>query len=255
MEREVQQQFGAVASNYIASAVHARGIDLPILIEAIEPGGHEHVLDLGTAVGHTAFALAPHVREVIGLDLTTEMLGHARRLAGERGHTNASFARADVTHLPIADSSFDVVTSRFSAHHYARPDLVVREIARVLKPGGRFVLVDTIAPEDSALDTFINAIELLRDRSHVRDHTIAQWQSMLAAVGLVSEVIFTWDLALDVADWLARMQTPPQAAAMIETLLAEAPPAAREAFHVDRSGAKSFCLKAAIIRARHAGPR
>jgi SAM-dependent methyltransferase len=248
VDREIQQQFGAVAANYVTSAVHAQGSDLPILVAATGARGDELALDLGTAVGHTAFALAPKVGRVIGVDLTAEMLALARRLAAERRIANAAFVRADVTVLPFLDRAFDLVTSRYSAHHYAHPERMAREVARVLRPGGHFVLADTVAPEDPALDTFINAVELLRDRSHVRDHTVRQWQGLLADAGLTSEVVHAWDLRLDFADWVARMHTPLNAVALLRSLLLDAPSAAREAFHIDPTGPLSFCLKGAIIR-------
>jgi ubiquinone/menaquinone biosynthesis C-methylase UbiE len=250
LDREIQQQFGAVAERYVASAVHARGVDLPILVEAAALRSDEQALDLGTAVGHTAFALASRARSVVGVDLTAEMLGHASRLARERAIANVRFARADVSHLPFPDASFDVVTSRLSAHHYAHPEEVVAEVARVLRPGGRFVLSDTVAPDDAFLDTFINAVELLRDRSHVRDQSIRQWQAMLAGVGLAGEMVFAWDIALDFEEWVQRMNTPPVAVAMLRSLLLEAPPAAREAFQIVDRPTLSFVLKGAIVRAR-----
>jgi SAM-dependent methyltransferase len=253
VEQEVQRQFGAVARNYVVSAVHARGADLGKLVEAAALRGDERALDLGTAVGHTAFALAPHVAAVVGVDLTSEMLGHAQALAAERGIGNVCFARADVAHLPFADASFDRVTSRYSAHHYPQPGQVVREVARVLRPDGHFLLADTVAPEDPALDTFINAIELLRDRSHVRDYTVSQWQARLAEAGLASEVVYRWDVLLDFADWVARMQTPAPAVGMLRTLLAEAPAAARAAFQIQIAEPARFCLKGVIIRAARSG--
>jgi ubiquinone/menaquinone biosynthesis C-methylase UbiE len=252
MDREIQQQFGAVAERYVVSAVHARGVDLPILVEAAALRPDEQALDLGTAVGHTAFALAPRARSVIGVDLTAEMLAHATRLARERVIDNVCFAQADVRELPFPDAAFDVVTSRLSAHHYAHPERVVGEVARVLRPGGRFILSDTVAPDDAFLDTFINTVELLRDRSHVRDHTIRQWQAMLADAGLTSEVVFAWDIALDFDEWVQRMNTPVIAVTMLRSLLTEAPPAARAMFQVGGQRTISFALKAAIIRAwRH----
>jgi ubiquinone/menaquinone biosynthesis C-methylase UbiE len=249
LDREVQQQFGAVAANYVASAVHARGADLAELVRASALRGDELVLDLGTAVGHTALAVAPRARRVIGVDLTAEMLGLAGRLAAERGVANVSFARADVSQLPFPAASFDLVTSRYSAHHYAQPDRMAQEVARVLRPGGRFVLADTVAPADYALDTFINTVELLRDRSHVRDHTVKQWQTMLSQAGLQSAVVYEWDVVLDFDDWVARMKTPPNAVAMLRSLLNEAPPAARETFQIRDDGRLSFSLKGVIIRA------
>jgi SAM-dependent methyltransferase len=249
LDREVQQQFGAVAANYVASAVHARGTDLAELVRASALRGDELVLDLGTAVGHTALAVAPRARRVIGVDLTSEMLALAGRLAAERGAANVSFARADVSQLPFPAASFDLVTSRYSAHHYAQPDRMANEVARVLRPGGRFVLADTVAPTDYALDTFINTVELLRDRSHVRDHSVAQWQTMLSQAGLQSAVVYEWDVVLDFDDWVARMKTPSNAVAMLRSLLSEAPPAARETFQIRDDGRLSFSLKGAIIRA------
>jgi SAM-dependent methyltransferase len=255
VDQEVQQQFGAVAANYVSSATHARGADLAILVEAIRARGDEDALDLGTAVGHTAFAVAPHVRRVVGIDLTAEMLGHARRLAAERGVANVRFVRGDVADLPFPDARFDVVTSRYSAHHYGDPGQVLREVARVLRPGGRFVLADTVAPEQPALDTFINAVELLRDRSHVRDHRVSEWQAAFAAAGLSPELVHTWDVELDFADWVARMRTPPNAVELLRILLTEAPADARRTFGVRIDGPLSFCLKGAIIRgARADGP-
>lgn len=251
MDHEVQQQFGAVAANYVASAVHARGPDLPRLIEAAELTGDEVVLDLGTAVGHTAFAFAPHVARVTGLDLTPEMLAQARRLAAERAIGNVSFVRGNVADLPFDRASFDLVTSRYSAHHYADPRQVAWEVARVLRPKGRFILADTVAPDDPALDTFINAVELLRDRSHVRDHTVRQWRQMLADAGLASEVYNGWDLDLEFDDWVARMRTPPDAVTMLRTMLAEAPAAARDAFRIRAGDRLVFSLKCVIVRAWH----
>jgi SAM-dependent methyltransferase len=249
MEREIQQQFGAVAEKYVASALHARGEDLPVLLDTAAPTGAERALDLGTAVGHTALALAPRVGHVIGVDLTAEMLDRAARLALEREIANASFVRADVSQLPISSASIDLVTSRYSAHHYANPGEAAAEIARVLRPGGRLVLGDIVSPPEPALDTFINAVELLRDRSHVRDYTVDQWLSFLAGAGLHAEVVYRWDLRLDFAEWVERMRTPPLAVDMLRTLLLEAPPEAKEAFQIDLTGPLSFCLKGAIIRA------
>jgi SAM-dependent methyltransferase len=255
IEDEIQRQFGAVAQNYLTSPVHARGPDLPILIEAAGIEGSEEALDLGTAVGHTALALAPLVRRVVGVDLTAEMLTEAARLAARRQVGNLVLVRADVADLPFARASFDLVTSRYSAHHYPDPQEAMQEVARVLRPGGRFILADTIAPDEPALDTFINAVELLRDRSHVRDHTIGQWRAMLAAAGLASDVYYGWDVELEFDEWVARMQTPPDAVAVLRRMLVEAPSAARSAFHIRGRDRLRFCLKGVIIRAWHAHPR
>jgi SAM-dependent methyltransferase len=250
VDREIQQQFGAVAEKYVTSAVHARGEDLAVLLDAAAPRTSDRALDLGTAVGHTALALAPRVARVTGVDLTAEMLARASRLARERAIRNLALARADVSALPFKDATFDLITSRYSAHHYTSPAQVAYEVARVLKPGGRFVLGDTVSPEEPALDTFINAVELLRDRSHVRDYTIAQWRALLEGVGLAVDIVHTWYLRLDFAEWVERMETPRQAVDMLRLLLREAPADAKRAFQIEVAEPMAFSLKGAIIRAQ-----
>ncbi len=245
----VQNQFGAVAANYATSAVHVGGPDLKAMLAALELRGNEQVLDAGCGAGHTALAFAPLVGEVVGLDLTIAMLAQARRLAQERGLANTRFERGDVEALAYPAASFDIVTSRYSAHHYPRPEAALHEFARVLKPGGALLLVDVVSPVAPASDTFLNAIELLRDPSHVRDHTTDQWISMAAGAGLRAEVVGTWPLRLEFESWVARMNTPFLAITQIRTLIDGAPHEVRESLAIT-DGDYSFSVPTALLRAR-----
>lgn len=244
----VRGQFGAVAAAYATSAVHSSGPDLHALVEAATLTGAEQVLDMGCGAGHTALAVAPLAANVVAVDLTPQMLGVAEALAAERGVTNITFRLADVSALPFENERFDVVTCRFSAHHYANPAKAVQEAARVLRPGGRFLLVDTIAPQDPALDTFYQAAELLRDISHVRNWRAAEWNAMLSAAGLRSETLFEMMLDLDGASWVTRMQTPPAQVAAIHTLFAAAPPAAKEFFKLKLGDGWGWSIPVALVR-------
>ncbi len=172
--RDVREQFGRHAELYATSAVHARGEDLQVVVRFAEPGKGDVALDVSTGAGHTAMALAPYVARVVATDLTAQMLVVAGRLARERGFRNVVFQEADVRALPFPDGTFHIVTCRTAAHHY--PDLLgpVREMARVLRPGGRLVVSDTVSPPDEVADRFLNAVEVLRDPTHVRDWT---WRS------------------------------------------------------------------------------
>ena len=243
----VERQFSQVAEHYRTSAVHAAGEDLARLVEAAALSGQETVLDAGSGAGHTALAVAPYAARVTSVDLSASMLAQGRRLALERGLGNVHFEVGDVEALTFADGSFDVVTSRYSAHHWPHPQVALREIHRVLRPGGRFVLSDIVSYDDFTADTHLQAIELLRDPSHVRDHTAAQWLAMLAERGFAAQVIFTWGVRLQFDNWVERMATPAPAVAMLRTLLANAPAEVRARLQVEEDD--SFTLQGALITA------
>jgi SAM-dependent methyltransferase len=248
VKASVQQQFGNVAANYATSAVHASGEDLNRMVRLAELIGDEQVLDAGCGAGHTALAFAPHVAHVIAYDLTASMLEQVERLATERHISNLTTHRGDVEALPFDDASFDVVVSRYSAHHWPHPARALAEFRRVLKPNGQFILSDIVAEKDPTLDTFLQAVELLRDPSHVRDHSISQWIVMLDNAGFTSEVLFTWQLPLDFDSWVARMATPAASVSIIKTLFDGAPSEVRHAMDVQSN--YRFQIPGALFRGR-----
>lgn len=249
----VQRQFGAVAAAYATSAVHASGPDLAALVEAAALTGREHVLDLGCGAGHTARAVAPRAAHVTAVDVTPEMLAVAAGLARDRGLQNVELRHADVAALPFEDARFDLVTSRFSAHHYGDPARALAEAARVLRPGGRFLLIDTVAPEDAALDTFYNAVEYLRDDSHVRNWRISEWRRLFAGAGFTAEVLLDHTIDLDGPSWVQRSQTQPDRVAAIRTVFAQASPAARTAFAVRAGEDWGWRIPAVLLQAHLRG--
>lgn len=245
LKNAVQEQFGRVAAKYLTSAVHAQGEDLPVMVEAANLKGDERVLDAGCGAGHTAASFAPHVGEVVALDFTATMLNQVEVLAEERALTNLSTKLGDVEKLPFADSSFDLVVSRYSAHHWARPGKALHEFLRVLRAGGQFILSDVLGFSDPVCDTYLNAIEVLRDPSHVRDYTLEEWSNCFAAAGFNLEVVLPYRIFLHFEEWTERMETPEVNRAAIRALYNASPEEVREALQIDDRGHSFQC---AVVR-------
>lgn len=145
--------------------------------EFARPRGDERALDVGTGAGALALALAPLVGEVVGLDPVPELL----ELARERSAPNTEFVGGDGTALPFADGEFDFSGTHRTLHHVARPDLVVAELARVTRPGGRVLVVDQLAPADAAEAAVLHEFETVRDSSHQRLLTEAELKGLFGA--------------------------------------------------------------------------
>ena len=229
--KDARAQFGKTAAAYVTSTTHASGADLERLIALAAPLPGERALDVGCGVGHTLRRIAPLVAFAVGADATFEMMQAGRESVVTA--PNAAFAQSDANALPFADASFDLATCRLAAHHFTDVAAAFRDVRRVLRPGGRFVLVDNYAPDDPALDTFINEVEKLRDASHVRNHTIAGWRELLEGAGFRTSIesdLMTTKISTE--GWLERSQTPADRAEEVRRRLRDASAAARDAFQI-----------------------
>jgi ubiquinone/menaquinone biosynthesis C-methylase UbiE len=166
MQDATRERFGKTADR-IAALQDARADELEAkVVRFVRPSGDERALDSGSGAGALAFALAPHVREVVAVDLVPELLEQGRK-RGEQ-FPNVTFVEGDATALPFEPYSFDLAGSLRTLHHIARPELAVAELARVTRPGGRVLVVDQIAPVDPVAAAELNAFERARDPSHAR---------------------------------------------------------------------------------------
>ena len=241
----VVQQFGGTAAAYATSAVHAQGADLQTLRTLAAEANQPRVLDLGCGAGHASFAVAPCARTVTAYDLSAQMLDVVRAGAVERGLANIETRQGRAEILPFADASFELVLTRFSAHHWMDVDAALAEVRRVLAPGGRFVVIDIVAPESPLHDTTLQAVELLRDASHVRDYRGTEWQRMLVLAGFACECRSRWKLVMQFDEWVARMRTPPERVLAIRSLWASAPEETAAYFALQEDD--SFAIDAALL--------
>ncbi len=236
-----QQEFAAAhygprAADYVTSAVHAAGPDLDRMEALLRGRGAGVVLDLGCGGGHVSYRAAPHAGRVVAVDVTAEMLAQVRAQAAARGLKNIETCKAAAENLPFAEGSFDVVLSRFSAHHWQDLGAGLREARRVLKPGGMALFTDTLTPAAAGLDSFLQAMELLRDPSHMRNYSLAEWSAALGAAGFGVREAHMHQLPLEFASWIARTRTPEVMAAAIRALQQGAPDAVKARFAIGPDG-------------------
>jgi ubiquinone/menaquinone biosynthesis C-methylase UbiE len=147
----------------------------------LEPAGTERALDVGTGAGALALALAPLVKDVVGADVVPELLAEGRKRAPE----NVQFIEADAGELPFGPASFDIVTCARTLHHVPRPELVLAEMCRVLRPGGLTLVVDQLAPGDPLAAIELNRFEQARDPSTTRILADVDLRGLFDSNGLV----------------------------------------------------------------------
>ncbi len=214
--------------------MHARGESLARLVELTEPKAHWRVLDVATGAGHTAFAFAPHVAKVTATDITDAMLAEAKKLAAARGLGNVKTVPANAEDLPFPDVSFDLVTCRLAAHHFADVAAFAAEAYRVLMPNGLLAVVDGISPDQhifpalSAEDArhltkVYNAFEKLRDPSHGHYLSLTEWGDVLGKAGFEIVAAEHLDQDVEFGPWVARMRCDEATVARLEDMLREEP--------------------------------
>lgn len=235
-EAHVARRFGATAQAYVESAVHAQGADLQALAALLEAAAPARLLDLGCGGGHVSFTAAPFCGQVTACDLSDGMLDAVAAEAGRRGLANIATRQGSAEHLPFEDESFDMVVSRYSAHHWRSVAAGLGEARRVLKPRGRAVFTDVAAPQDPLADTFLQTMELLRDPSHVRDYSGAEWARLAGEAGFHLAAATRRRLYLDFSSWVARIATPELHAVAIRSLQATASAEVRDCFEIAPDG-------------------
>lgn len=188
-EQTAQRIFSERAAYYATSLTHKDPQVLGRIIELAAPQANWSTLDVATGAGHTAFAVASYVRDVISLDITSQMLAEANKLARERDITNVRFCLGDVHALPFDAGIFHLLTCRRAGHHFANITIALSEMKRVLRHHGRLVIDDRSVPEDDFVDNCMNQMDRLHDESHVHEYRASEWRQMLESFGFTIDVV------------------------------------------------------------------
>ncbi len=149
------------------------GADSPFASRAAEPTGWVEplnpdmlVLDVACGAAHMAELIAPRVRQVVGIDLTPDLLRIGADRLGDAGVPNVLLQEGNASALPFLDDTYDLVLCRSALHHFRDPSRMVQEMARVCRPGGRVAVSDMVAPSASVKAAFDDLHRRL-DPSHM----------------------------------------------------------------------------------------
>ena len=236
MPDDVRSSFARVAANYTRTSFHTSSERLQEVLDLTRPKPGDLALDVATGTGNTAFALAPYVRRVIGVDVTPEMLDQARRLTAERAIKNVDWVLADAAKLPFQDETFDVYTVRAAPHHFHDVDAFLQEAFRVLKPDRDAAFIDCAPP--AAAREVLHEVEVRRDPSHVRSLTVDEWVHRLERAGFEVELASARELDWDYEEWMHTMAVEPGLTEQLAGVIEAAQGEARTQLHPERRDGK-----------------
>jgi ubiquinone/menaquinone biosynthesis C-methylase UbiE len=171
----------------------------------LEPGFS--VLDVAAGTGHLSRAIASRVLEVVALDMTLEMIKEARKEAADAGIRNIVFEQGDARDISHRDAKFDMVVSRLAIHHFVEPEVQLREMVRVCKPGHTVAIMDLLSPSEDQVREIYNRLERLRDPSHVAALTRNGLIGAMESSGLAIDQVHTRDIEVDFERWAAMTGT------------------------------------------------
>jgi ubiquinone/menaquinone biosynthesis C-methylase UbiE len=177
-------QFDRQSDRYGKSHILADTADVAEALAGLAPAAGARALDVATGGGHTALCIARMGWSVTAGDVSEKMLEGAERLLRESG-LSLETLRFAAEEMPFPDGSFDLVTVRVAPHHFSSPERFVAEVARVLRPGGHFLLIDGTVPDnDPQTEKWLHGVEKLRDPTHGRFLSRASWEELVGKRGL-----------------------------------------------------------------------
>lgn len=202
-KNRIREQFSRTAVAYVEAKHFSSGPDLHEAERLLQPTHDDNMLDVACGGGHVALYFSPKVRQVVASDLTMQMLKKAQEHVAEEGLVdNVIFREADAEDLPFPAGSFTLLTCRIASHHFADVPRALKEFHRVLRRGGRMVIIDTLLPSDPDICEFFQTMELMRNPTHVKAFSQEEWQEMIAESELILQEMLIIPKVHDFQEWV-----------------------------------------------------
>lgn len=204
----IREEFARQAD---AMSTAARFNDTGVLArmcEAAQLTAHSRVLDVACGPGIVVEALARDAGEVVACDITPAMVTKTAHRCAAAGFTNVRCMLGRAEDLPFEDASFDVVVSRSAFHHFPDPAAALGEMTRVCRADGRIIIVDVTTSEQAEDAALHNALETLRDPSHVRMLPQSELHRAVGQAGLTVAQCIEWTNPREFEEWLAITNAP-----------------------------------------------
>jgi len=202
----IQEQFTKQSETFGLVASHYDALDL--IMNMSQPRSDDDVLDVACGTGIVACAFAPHIKSVTGIDVVPAMIAKSQTMQRSKGLKNMRWDVGDINPLPYADETFSLVVTRYSFHHLIAPQMVLREILRVTKKGGRVMLIDVYVT-DYQQARFYDKMETLRDPSHIRALLLSELGGLMRKANLKDVQTDFYRLEVDLEDQLKASFPPP----------------------------------------------
>ena len=238
-----EERFSRTAGAFAASAAVRNLPDIGSLLRFAAPTPADLLLDVACGPGRLLEAFVPRVRMGVGVDLTLEMLGIARRAHRERGTGVLALVRGEGERLPFRDGAFTIVSTTLAIHHFADPRRVLDEMVRVCRSGGRIAVGDVVGSADAAKRGLQDEIEQLRDPSHVALYGAAGLEALLTTCGLTITGRASGVQVRELDEWCRLAATPAHVVPRVREMLLQSADG-------DRAGMQPV-LTGADLRFRH----
>jgi ubiquinone/menaquinone biosynthesis C-methylase UbiE len=208
MVEKMQEEFGRQAANMAAAPAFKEEQTLRHISSALGPAPVGRVLEVACGPGIVANAIAPLVNELVCIDATPEMLALAELRLEKSGHSNVTFREAFAESLPFESGEFDVIVTRLSFHHFKDIQAILSEFRRVLRPHGRLVTADVISSSNREESLLHNALEQLRDPTHVHMLSRQEFLAALRSGGFEPVVEESWEQPRNFSEWAKIVSVP-----------------------------------------------